>query len=492
MLNRFSVGVALSIGLLCLHASCRRADPSSASSGASGAAEGGKPASASGPQRPSNASAAPNVLIITIDTLRADHLGCYGYFRDTSPNIDALAAVAIVFERCLAPVAQTLPTHMSLFTGVYPLEHGFQANRTKGDQRWVPSPVLKTFATVLSDNGYTTAGFISAAPIKKITGMAAGFSFWSEPNDRTVTADDTTRRVIDWLEGEPSEPFMLWVHYFDTHAPYEPRPPYDTLYTTDDGLEAYLALRRFSDTAPKRYRKPRGEEGIRVKDTRTDNNLYDGELRFIDDHVGKLFDVLKRRGLWERLAILLTADHGEGLGQHGREGHGRVWREQLHVPLMMRIPGRAPKRVAVPLSSVDVLPTFLALARDVPTEAFLAQCVGVNVLDADGASRPIYGQMPAGHKQDKIILRSISLAGWRFILDAVDGDKLFYLDADPYELNNVAEQYPDKAAKYRTRLQQMVAAQTRRGRQNQAGRVEAIDRGHREALEALGYIDDDE
>ena len=492
VLNRFLSACVIGIVLAGIAGSCRREPSPSSSTGASQPVEPAGPTPGPDNRRQSDAPASPDILIIIIDTLRADHLGCYGYFRDTSPTINALAQESVVFERCMAPVALTLPTHMSIFTGVYPYEHGFLSNIAKLGGLWIPSPALKTFATVLSENGYTTAGFVSAAPVKKITGMAAGFSVWSEPSVKKVTGEDTTRRVLKWLDAGVPQPFMLWVHYFDTHSPYEPPHPYDTMYQTDDALEAYMAKRRISDTAPKRYRKPRGEEGVRIKDSRQDINHYDGELRHVDDQINRVFDALRRKGVWDRLAIVVTSDHGEGLGQHGRVEHAHIWGEQLHVPLLMRVPGRAHARIAEPLSSVDVLPTFLAMVPGVPADEFLSQCAGRAVLAGAGTSSPIYAQMPRSTNTGKVPSWSITVDGWRLIRDSEGNERLYDLRADPYELNDVADDYPDKTGGLRKRLEQIVTAQKQRGQQNQAGRIEKMDSQHYDALKVLGYVGDED
>ena len=160
----------------------------------------------------------PNLIVITMDTLRSDHLGCYGYHRDTSPALDALAARSLVFERCYAPIPRTAPSHTSLFTGVYPYEHGITQNIGRrlvdeivaGDVA-APESSLRTLPEWMKARRYATGGFVSATPVKKATGISSGFDAWSEPTDHRRSAEAVNAALIPWLE-EVSEPFFLWGH----------------------------------------------------------------------------------------------------------------------------------------------------------------------------------------------------------------------------------------------------------------------------------------
>jgi len=445
---------------------------------------------------------APNILIITIDTLRASHVGCYGYFRNTSPNIDAFSEECLFFENCLAPVAQTLPTHTSLFTAVYPREHGITANLSFTEGLYQPSPYLHTFADVLSRCGYTTAAFVSAEPVKKETGLAVGFQIWHEPEDgeshtarAKVIAPVTLKKVYTWLEAGVAEPFMCWIHIFDPHASYAPPPPYDTMFKTDEALEAYMAKRRIADSASKERR-----EGLspKVWDSRDSINGYDGEIAFTDYHIGKLFAKLRDVGLWDKTSIVLLSDHGEGLGQHAYPEHGEIWQEQVHVPLLMRIPGKTPRRISTRMSVVDVIPTLLGALGDVPWgDIFLEQSTGSNVLAGDYKPGALYTQHP--RTRPGIFANSIIVDGWKYIMYDPNGPKhrrkdnrLFNLEEDPFELNDLVDTYPDKAAALKKRLEGMIAEQNSRGRVWEVGKTKAISEQKKNALRDLGYLDDEE
>ncbi len=412
----------------------------------------------------------PNLVVITIDTLRADHLGCYGYFRDTSPHLDALAAESLVFDECRAPVALTLPTHTSLFTGLYPREHGISANFDQIRGRFVHSPMVKPLAVVLKQAHINTAAFVSAEPLKREGGLADGFDVWEEPESREVSADRTVDRALEWLARSAEEPFFMWVHLFDPHAPYRAPAPYDTIFKYDEALAAWL-----------------GERGIVERDhlrARDLHNAYDGEVRYTDEQLGRLLTGLKAEGLWENTVILLTSDHGEALGQHDRSGHGYIWMEQLRVPLVVRVPGLESRRVATPLTSRDIMPTVMGLVPALSSQAFLSQCTGVDVLAPGQSVRPLYSQVPTSMK---VMLEGVTLDGWRLISSPQDGDHLFDIRADPYELNDVASDHPETVSEMRALLADLVAEQTEVRERNQAGEVVPMSEEREAALRALGY-----
>lgn len=435
----------------------------------------------------------PNLVVITIDTIRADHLGCYGYFRKTSPNIDAFARESIIFDYCLAPMAQTLPSHMSLFTGVYPREHGIFANISQipGGGMYQPSPVLQTLATILSKQGYMTAGFVSAEPVKRESGMAAGFQKWYEPDDKLVPAEWTNRRVFEWLESDSAkQPFFLWVHYFDPHAPYEPFPPYDKMFQTDDQLAKYMQERQFGEEGRKES-SGKSATFIELKAMKSADSInnYNGEVAYTDEHIGHLFNKLKAKGMWDQTVIVLTGDHGEALGQHNLRGHGNIWLEQLHVPLIMRVPGQSPRRVPTPMVLHDTFPTLASLAPQMPLDDLKKQATGVDVLAPNyDKQRALYAQLPGSRIT---MVHAILKGEWRYIMHPKDGDKLFNIKNDPYELKNVADEYKDVVAKLKAELKDIAQAQNATGKKNDAGKVVKMSTDRATGLKALGYTENE-
>ena len=498
---------ALMAGLLISLNACREADDEGANSmpgeaASSPDAGGAKAKSKAALARERDAKDAPNLLLITIDTLRADHLGCYGYFRDTSPTMDALSKDSYFFERCIVPMAQTLPSHLSILTGMYPHEHGILCNLGLGGDHFKLSPDLKSIARVLLDQGYSTAGFVSAAPVKKATGINAGFEYWNEATGedrkelgRKRPAAKTNVPLLAWLAKQSgNQPFMAWVHYFDPHTPYDLSPPYDTMYQTDEALEEYLAGRKFGIkhlvAAGETVSKPKFD---RVKRMRDDLNAYDGEIRYLDDQLKVVFQRLKELNFWDNTIIVLTGDHGEGLGQHGDFRHNEIWSEQLHVPLMIRVPGHAPKRISTLVASVDILPTVIALADGaLPADEFLDQASGRNVLADDFKSPVAISQLPSNVSRTGY---AITTEKWKYIHDPSQGNKLYHVEEDPFELNNIIEAHPDRATSLRDQLTSYVRVQKARGRLYQPVALEMSDaqkEANEEMLRGLGYLDDDE
>ena len=427
-----------------------------------------------------------NIVLISIDTLRADHLGCYGYFRDTSPVIDALAEQSILFENCLSPMATTLPAHTSVFTATYPLEHGILSNIKEDKTRYVRAAGLRTFAEAAAKRGYRTAGFVSAAPLTRSTGTDTGFESFDEPKTRQREAAATNERVLPWLEETDDQPFFLFVHYFDPHYPYISRDPFKGLFTTDEQLEAHIAQRGIPDTI-KRF-----TENSRIEDTRDAINHYDIEIRYVDWQVGLVLNKLKQLGLWDRTALILMSDHGEGFGEHGSVGHGSVPREQIHVPLMMRVPGHEPRRVTAPISLVDLLPTALGrIGGD--WSGFLEQGSGSDVLAQDHQTQDLLSQRTANERGDlEGLIYALVSGPWRLVSLSEEPDRLYYWTSDPLELLTVHADTEGGAASRRSGGGELLQVYVERGRElaGEDGPAEApMDPELLEKLRSLGYVD---
>src|SRR5919201_3961884 len=253
----------------------------------------------------------PNVLLVTIDTLRADHLGCYGYRQIKTPNIDGLAADGIRFEQAFTPVPITLPAHASLLTGTYPPYNGM--HDFSGNQL---NPAQPTLASILKQNGYSTGAVVASAVLDSRFGLNQGFDFYYDHfdfNRLLETNLDAMERpanvVVDealkWLEKNSNKKFFFWLHLYDPHAPYRPPPPYSEQYKSQP---------------------------------------YDGEIAFADAQLGRVLRFLKERRLYNNTLIALSGDHGEGLGEHGEKTHGFfIYNSTLHVPVLLKMPTRGPQ-----------------------------------------------------------------------------------------------------------------------------------------------------
>lgn len=427
----------------------------------------------------------PSVVIITIDTLRADHCSCYGYGHETTPRLDALAAGGVRFANTYAPMPTTGPTHSTIFTSLYPLVHGVLKNGFELDAS------LTTLAEVFQTEGYATAGLVSSYAVNGKFGYSQGFDFFdddfSDVTDPSVKkkketwegmpfegthfdrrADMTTDKTIAWLEGRPAdEPFFLWVHYFDPHHPYDPPEKYRGMFPPLTDRGAYAGY----DTGP-----------------------YDGEVRFADEEMGRLVDYLDGRFGADSVLLVVASDHGEGLGQHGRLHHGFwVYEEAMRVPLVMRWPGRIPAgRVHEnPVELNDVMPTILALL-DLP---FDGRLLGHDLSDAVVGSdqppaRPIlmqrrfYEDSMLRGKPVKGTKFAIRDGDWKYILAEEEGtEELYNLAADPFELDDVSKAHPDRVKEFRKRLGTITGALEKIA----VGRDQEMTDEDHEAFRQLGY-----
>ena len=311
----------------------------------------------------------PNVLLISIDSLRADHLGSYGYGRNTSPAIDGLAAEGVLFEQTMSSTSWTLPSHASLFTGLPIAGHGCDSKRTK------LRPAAETLAERLQSAGYRTAGFWSGPYLHPVFGLGQGFDEYvncasfgyfedqvpggqrkaNQQSHEDITNPKLTREVLGWLDRRHAEsdpkPFLLFVHMWDVHYDFFPPAPYDVMFTGD-----------YAGTADgTSMRKLPGQELDQADKDHT-RALYDGEIAWTDFHVGKILKRLEAQGLKDNTLVILTADHGEEFWERGNFGHRKnLFEESVRIPLILRYPPSVPEgiRVKSMTSIVDVLPTVL-------------------------------------------------------------------------------------------------------------------------------------
>ncbi len=347
-------------------------------------------------------AARPNVLLVSIDTLRADHLSSYGYHRPTSPTLDRWANEGVLFLECFAPTSWTLPSHLSMLTGL-----GISAHGIDDDRLWQvvgqpggPSelPLRGTFVPeVLQRAGYRTAGFHSWMYLEERFGFGPGFEVYErirdfEPlDDETMAqveaemeagggpllrqlrrthpqlfmnqgpvADRVVDRALAWLGelDDPKRPWFLFLHIFDPHDDYTPPEPFDRLFTDPDYDGPIDGRGVMSPGGPVRY-------GMERRDLEHLIALYDGEIAWVDSQLERLAGELDRRGEWDRTLSIVTSDHGEEFFEHGLKQHrAQLFRESVHVPLILRLPGRltAGVRVAGPVGLIDIAPTLYALA----------------------------------------------------------------------------------------------------------------------------------
>ena len=301
-----------------------------------------------------------NIVLITIESLRADHVGCYGYGRATTPAIDALAREGILFEQARSVTSWTLTSHATIFTGLYPAAHRVIRPHDRLDDSY------ETLAETLKAAGYQTIGFVSGPFLRRVHNLHQGFDLYDESAVRvtspTSANDDVTnswmeRRIRRFLDEQrdPEKPFFLFVYLWDPHYDYIPPPPYDRMFVPP-GAEP-IDLRGYENRDVVRA-------GIRPAQLEYVISQYDGEIRWTDEMLGRLWKRLRELGLWENTAIIVTADHGEAFFEHGVKGHkNNLHVEELHVPLIIKPPGStSPKRDGRLANLVDLYPTTLDLA----------------------------------------------------------------------------------------------------------------------------------
>ena len=465
----------------------------------------------------------PSVLLITIDTLRRDHLGCYGYFRDTSPNIDALAAEGVTFDRALASTASTLPSHLSILTGLYIHQHGRTSNSAGLREPFVSGPGCMSIARVLGEDGYRTAAVVSSRVMTPSTGMGDGFQMYDSPrlaaNPRAARA--TSSRALAWLaELEGDDPFFLWVHYWETHEPNEPEAPYDTMFETDEQLrewigrrgidtekltskfrrdaevhEHFLDLPKENSSVSRGQRPPGRRKSRRSVEIDVDLigdliNRYDGDLRYIDHHMGRVLDWLRASEHWERTVVVFTADHGQSLGENVAFGHGRITNVNTFVPLVMRFPARLveqPARFPALVSLVDIMPTVLGRGEAGVDSAYQAQAEGLDVLS--GEFRRFYALTQESERPHKVGRRLALVADrWKYVYRDDEPDLLYDLDGSG-EGVDVRDEHGEVARTLRTIVEGLLARKPEL-RTGELASDEEIE-GLLEDLRQLGYVGDE-
>lgn len=293
-------------------------------------------------------------ILISLDTLGAGHLGCYGYERNTSPFLDSLAARATLFENAVAQYPITLSSHMSIFTGLYPAEHAV------GPFNSTLSPAIETIPEVFQRNGFRTAGYTEGGLAAGHFGFSRGFDEFSDKvgKKETTNVERTFARGLEFLKSLDSDDrFFLFLHTYSVHGPYWPPEPYRDLYwktaPNDD----------FPPTVRNLSRVKRGYRTISDEEIDYWKSLYDAGINYLDDMVRDLFADLEQVGLLEDVTIVITSDHGEQFMQHGSVGHGHVYHHDLHVPLIVLHPQQSdPRRVQSLVQSIDISPTLYELA----------------------------------------------------------------------------------------------------------------------------------
>lgn len=444
----------------------------------------------------------PNVVIVLLDTLRPDRMGCYGYERDTTPNLDALASEFFVFDAAQSTAPWTAPALISLMTALYPDAHGV---------RTAPFPErlsdgASTLAQLLRGRGYATAAFTEGAYARGDFGLDKGFDLYhveemkgDGPTHELLTQRLTNNldRAVEWLGKRSQEPFLLFFHTYEVHSPQLPaekyvrmfRPDYDATQheaavlraiehwnehheLDEDGVRLIMqeyATGGFAKVTPPQSPELLRDRALAMGVSFTEQSyatwpdlvtlvrdLYDADLRRTDEELTRLWRALREGGHWDDTIVVVVSDHGEGLGDHGVLWHGATMQEALlRIVLMIRAPrvSSSPRRIGEVAPIVDVMPTLLELTGT-PTEGLILQGRSLVPL-MEGRSSPRTAYSHAGRRFRGVVAQryTIRTDEWRLVVDEDEGwTRLFDLRNDPRELVDVAEREPEVVAKLRERL----------------------------------------
>ena len=392
-----------------------------------------------------------NLVVVTIDTLRPDHLQCYGYQKVETPTIDSVASRGVLFENAVTQTPLTPPSHASIFTGLYPTVHGVR--NTGG---FVLQTSSLTLATILQREGWNTAAFVSSAVLKRAFGFNQGFSFYDDqmprPENSRDFLDDPERRAGDtvdhalrWLDTQPDKPYFLWVHLYDPHMPYRPPSPFRESYK---------------------------------------DHPYDGEIAYVDRELGRLLGSVYKKSSSDRTIVAVLSDHGESLGEHGEYSHGVfLYDATLRIAFLMSGPGiPSGKRVPAQARTIDFLPTVLELmGGKAParvqgvslTPAFAGQETGTAV----SYGETLYPKINYGWAE----LRAIRTKRWKYV--RAPKPELYDLMQDPSETNNVIQVHSAEVQRFEAQLK------TTMGREgSEKVETSSLDPHTLDQLKSLGYV----
>jgi len=428
-----------------------------------------------------------NFILISLDTVRADHVGAYGYERDTTPRLDAFADRGALFLNCTSPSAWTVPAHMSIFTGVEPPAHGCTYYQDVGRV----NPRFETLQKIFNRHGFHTGAFTGGGFMSQRYGMFDEFDTFSSKGTHFA---DNLPDVWDWIDAVGDEPMFLFLHGFDAHKAYLPPPPYNTRFSGD--YRGHYPVARFC--------KP-GVGRPDPVDVAYVMSQYDGEIAAVDDVIADFLDELERRGILQESLVVILTDHGDEFYEHGRCDHiHSLYDELIRAAWIMVGPSIPAVKVRDHVGTIDILPTVLdVFGFDSP-----AQFQGVSrlaALDGHREARDDYIYSFTGRGSPPYHLSSVRTNRWKLITDLPAGHPnkncplcaegshsgvdmwLFDLQKDPGEEHNLAGQYQEFALELLSRIQNRIAASLKLGLDTVEPSAESPE--DTERLRALGYIE---
>ncbi len=463
----------------------------------------------------------PNILFIVMDTTRADHFSCYGYKRETTPHIDQIAGEGVLFKNAVSPSSWTLPSHASMFTGLFPVEHG-----TGHVSSHLP-PGIKTMADFLKAEGYKTLAYSNNPWVSFFTGLSRNFDDfqegWKKYDDRYFYemlynnavqfmrrhdptwqvrdhgAARTTEYVKKWIRKHHQSPFFVFINFMEPHLPYDPPEPYKSLYLPTDITDG--DVRKFSPSS-KDVRGFLVERERDPKELSVIDALYDGEVRYVDEKIGELYELLKELDIIHNTLIIITSDHGDNLGDHGIVGHAfGLFNTLIDVPLILRYPEYFEPGTVVEekVQTTDIFYTVL-------------DAVGVKGHSSKlNLGRSLIQRINGNDYQDFLIAehdkpvnalrwannlgidarhvdkdqRTIIMNGYKYIETSLGEEELYHLDQDPTESENILQEYREVAADLKTLLTGVYAEVPSL---HAVPEDRQMDRETMEQLKSLGYM----
>lgn len=441
----------------------------------------------------------PNVVLITLDTTRADHLGPYGYAEARTPNLDHFAAGAVLYEDAYATSSWTLPSHASILTGMLPMQHGAQTapGDPIGQLDYGVRPLSERFTTLAErfrEASYRTGAVVGGPALGRELGVSQGFEIYVDELDGPMEvllgkrADEVADRAIEIVERFGSDPFFLFVNFFDPHAPYRPPPPHDRGVPDIEHspLPRELMLRLLSEEPAKPVSEFADWERQAVADMIVG---YDAEIAYMDRHLGRLIDTLEAAPRADETLIAITSDHGESFGEHNYVSHGgHLYEHNIRVPLMLRLPGgeQAGTRVFPPVQNHRLFATLLhAAGLEVPA--------GIFALDLSGPRTPIVTEVRRSDLNIRLFgpffdrdLRAIYDPPYKLITSSTGAVELFDLERPAGEYENLVDRRPDVSRSLQARLERVSEA---RPPLYDAEERATLTPETENALRALGYIE---
>jgi arylsulfatase A-like enzyme/tetratricopeptide (TPR) repeat protein len=392
-----------------------------------------------------------NVLLITLDTTRADHLPVYGYKEVQTPQLDKLAQESFVFEDAVSQVPLTLASHSTMLTGKLPIGHGVRDN-----SGFYLDDKETTIPEVLKQKGYSTAAFVSSFVLDSRWNLDQGFDEYFDnfnlalfkglnPREAQRHAGETEEEVSEWLDAHHTKPFFLWVHFYDPHDPYDPPEPYKSKYA---------------------------------------DHLYDGEIAYMDENIGKLLSKLKNLQIKDRTIIFVAGDHGEGLGQHEESTHAMfVYSSTLHVPLMIHLPGIKKQRIPGVVRLMDLAPTVYEMLGLTPPAGIQGKTLVPLMNGTEQSKRIAYSESSyAEFHYGWSPLKSVTTNQYKFI--EAPRAELYDRIKDPNEQNNIINEKPSIAKVLKGDLQEIIAQNSRKDLNG----PQQMDPETEERLRSLGYV----